>query len=329
MAGDIVVWGSNLGAGYGHVAVSDFNDNPNVVNVIEQNGIGGGKGRGGDAIRRFQRPQAPLGWIRIPAIYNKIFTSNSNNNDDMAIAQSILNKLKSNNFKLTNNGQDWYGRLQGLIDNRELVIFTNELADVATWNQSAIEKTVSGLQTDLANRQRLGTTEEISTATDAALETQKTEFEIEKASLVQQILNLQNQVRLYQTQNQGLRVQNQTESSNVTQSPSQQSLPQYWQQINSNPATIVPVQLNPANLKNSSTKNFFQSKKAFAFIFGSLAPVLTNIIPNLTSQGQVLIVAATTVLTAVYMYVQGKVDEQNLSNQILTQIDNVGKAFSK
>lgn len=194
MAGDIVVWGSNLGAGYGHVAVSDFNDNPNVVNVIEQNGIGGGKGRGGDAIRRFKRPQAPIGWIRIPAIYNKIFTSNSNNND-MAIAQNILNKLKSNNFKITHNGQDWYGRLQGLIDNRELVIFVNELADVATWNQNAIEKTVSGLQTDLANRQSLGTTvaasglqtdlantNEVSIVTDAALETQKTEFKTDVAT---------------------------------------------------------------------------------------------------------------------------------------------------
>ena len=31
MAGDIVIWGSNLGAGFGHVAVSNFNDNPNVL----------------------------------------------------------------------------------------------------------------------------------------------------------------------------------------------------------------------------------------------------------------------------------------------------------
>jgi len=98
MAGDIVVWGSNLGSGYGHVAVADFNDNPNVVNVIEQNGIGGGKGRGGDAIRRFQRPQAPLGWIRIPAIYNKIFKEEAPNVDS--------------NTPINNWARNWDKRLQ-------------------------------------------------------------------------------------------------------------------------------------------------------------------------------------------------------------------------
>ena len=73
-AGDIVVWNSNFGQGYGHVTVADFGSTLSSLNVIEQNGVGNGQGTGADAIRRKNYGYGSvLGWIRIPAIHQKIY----------------------------------------------------------------------------------------------------------------------------------------------------------------------------------------------------------------------------------------------------------------
>jgi CHAP domain/Bacterial pre-peptidase C-terminal domain/PA14 domain len=74
-AGDIVVWNSNMGSGYGHVAIADFGSTVRELRVIEQNGgYGGGQGTGEDAIRQKTYDYSSvLGWIRIPAIHQKIY----------------------------------------------------------------------------------------------------------------------------------------------------------------------------------------------------------------------------------------------------------------
>lgn len=70
LQGDIIVWNSNMGGGYGHTAVVE-SANVNTVTVIEQNGGSGwGNGKGNDAIRRhlYGDYTNVLGWVRIAPI---------------------------------------------------------------------------------------------------------------------------------------------------------------------------------------------------------------------------------------------------------------------
>jgi len=73
--GDVVVWNSNMGGGYGHVAIADVGSNANTLKVIEQNGgLGIGSGKGSDAIRRktYANYANVIGWVRIPAVNRNV-----------------------------------------------------------------------------------------------------------------------------------------------------------------------------------------------------------------------------------------------------------------
>jgi hypothetical protein len=65
---------------------------------------------------------------------------NSNNQNIMS-PQELLNTLRKEKVDLTNitNGQDWGGRLQGLINAGDTEKFYSELSDILRWSQNKVE----------------------------------------------------------------------------------------------------------------------------------------------------------------------------------------------
>jgi hypothetical protein len=65
---------------------------------------------------------------------------NSNNQNIMS-PQELLNLLREEKVDLTNitNGQDWGGRLQGLINAGDTEKFYSELSDILRWSQNKVE----------------------------------------------------------------------------------------------------------------------------------------------------------------------------------------------
>jgi hypothetical protein len=65
---------------------------------------------------------------------------NSNNQNIMS-PQELLNLLRKEKVDLTNitNGQDWGGRLQGLINAGDTEKFYSELSDILRWSQNKVE----------------------------------------------------------------------------------------------------------------------------------------------------------------------------------------------
>jgi hypothetical protein len=65
---------------------------------------------------------------------------NSNNQNIMS-PQELLNTLRKEKVDLTNikNGQDWGGRLQGLINEGKIDSFYSELFDILKWSQNKVE----------------------------------------------------------------------------------------------------------------------------------------------------------------------------------------------
>jgi hypothetical protein len=187
MAGDIVVLGGQYGFGYGHVYVADFNDNPNVINGIEQNGgAGTGKGVGTDAIRRVPRYEAPLGWIRIPAIYNRIHGEDNqdkpqNTFDINSIINTFANTWNNRLKPFWADDGNTFGTLRGRWYLQQYQEALNPLAEEIENQNKEVERLNNIV------KEKSAINESLSSEKDN-LKTEKDKLELENKNLTQKLI---------------------------------------------------------------------------------------------------------------------------------------------
>lgn len=148
--GDIVIWGSSWGRGYGHIAICLAYDDTGFY-VLEQNGgTGGNSGTGSDAIRIHKYPNysGVTGWCR----YKNISSIISKESFDSIVHTRWLYIWEAtNNLSRQNVANKVFYYLAGYqhsLNNKN----ASYIWDNSRWNQSATRSELANLILNFKNR---------------------------------------------------------------------------------------------------------------------------------------------------------------------------------
>lgn len=291
--GAVFVFGNNK---FGHTGIVDSADE-NAFTSLDQNWGAGvdGSGVGEKRIRLVTHNyQSMLGWIT-PKVQNNNQTNN--NQSDMALIQ----KVKDGGFEVANyiktNYPNYYnnwGRAIGNIDTlatENPYIWVREMADQVSWNYTAnteVDKLKKQINDDLLE------TGEVKRLNNELKDTNET-------------LAKYNSLYLDETK----QLKQEIASKDTKISELQEKL-----------ASAVTTPEKPPI--NSATKPFWQSKKVISMV-GTIVGVFPAVLAVAPVDMQPYLILGSTIITSLYLFVQGSIDQQAMINQSVEAVQKFKK----